>query len=199
MLSPQTNRIIYALCAIAFVVIVARAYMNVKGTDALQPVVPQSEVQSYARQQLDGLQTRSFAENIEVCGIIFETRDGELGTSFQSGGDEATCDLTFFDEPGMVPVASFHTHGSFSREYDGEVPSVTDIQSDISSGIDGYIATPGGRFWWVDHATGVARLVCGPDCLSQDPSYRPCARDVIARTYTINELAQRFRGPAPAC
>ena len=199
MLSPQTNRIIYALCAIAFVVIIARAYMNVKGPEALQPVVSQSEVQAYARVQLEGLQARSFAENIEVCGIIFETSKGELGTSFQSGGDEATCDLTYFDEPGMVPVASFHTHGSYSREYDGEVPSIIDIQSDIASGIDGYIATPGGRFWWVDHEAGVVRLVCGPDCLSQDPGYRPCAGDLIAKTYTINELAQRYRRPARAC
>lgn len=197
--SPRVSRIIYALCAIAFVVIIARAYLNVKGADALQPVVPQSEVQAYARQQLNALQGRSFAENIELCGIIFETSEGELGTSYQSGGDEATCDLAFFDEPGIVPVASFHTHGRFSREYDGEVPSLTDIQSDVASGIDGYIATPGGRLWHIDHETGIARLACGPSCVKQDQRYSPCAGDVIADQYSIEELAERFRAPTAIC
>jgi hypothetical protein len=199
MLSGRTIHVIYALCAIAFVVIIARAFLNVKGTDALQPVVAQAQVQSYAKQQLNALQERSFAENIELCGIIFESSEGELGTSFQAGGGEATCDLTYFDEPGMVPVASFHTHGRFSRDYDGEVPSITDIQSDVASGIDGYISTPGGRFWRVDHETGVAELVCGPDCMIKDPRYRACGADVIADRYTIEQLAARFSGPVPNC
>ena len=198
-MNSSTTRILYALCAIAFVVIVVRAYMNVKGADALQPVLPQSEVQAFARAQLDGLQDRSFAENIELCGIVFETSAGELGASFPRDGEEATCDLVYFDEPGMVPVASFHTHGRFNRDYDSEVPSITDIQSDMESGIDGYIATPGGRFWWVNHETGLASLVCGPGCLKQDANYRPCAGDEIAETYTIDKLAQRFSTPAPAC
>ena len=136
---------------------------------------------------------------MELCGIIFETSEGTLGTSYQSDGDEATCDLAFFDEPGMVPVASFHTHGQFSREYDGEVPSITDIQSDMASGIDGYIATPGGRFWHIDHVTGIARLVCGAACMKQDPNYRPCPTDQIARSYSVQELAQRFNAPKPDC
>lgn len=199
MLSPQLTRILYGLCAIAFVVIIARAYLNVKGPDALQPTVPQQEVQTFAREQLNALQEQSFSENIELCGIIFETSEGELGVSRQTGGDEATCDLTYFDEPGMVPIASFHTHGRFSRDYDGEVPSLTDVRSDVASGIDGYISTPAGRFWRVDSDTGISELVCGPDCLIQDARYLPCAADAIAQRYTIDELAQRFRSPAPVC
>lgn len=197
--TPASRRIIYGLCALAFLVIVLRAYMNVKGTDALQPVVPQGEVQAFARQQLDALQPRSFAENIELCGIIFETTEGELGASYPKGGDEATCDLIYFDEPGMVPIASFHTHGRFSRRYDGEVPSLTDIQSDISTGMDGYIATPGGRLWWTNHETGISELACGAGCMTTDPRYRPCDADLVADRYTIEQLAQRFRGAAPDC
>lgn len=194
-----SGRIIYALCAIAFVVIVARAYMNVKGPDALQPVVPQQEVQAFAKEQLNALQDRSFAENIELCGIIFETSEGELGASRKTGGDEATCDLLYFDEPGMVPIASFHTHGRFSRDYDGEVPSLTDIQSDIASGLDGYVSTPGGRFWHIDHEARVANLICGPDCMIRDARYQPCADDVIADLYTIEQLATRFSATSPNC
>lgn len=191
-MNVSTIRIMYGVCAIAFVVIIARAYMNVKGTDALVPTVPQSEVQAFAREQLDALQNQSFEGDLELCGIIFETSEGELGVSRPRSGDQASCDLAYFDEPGMVPVASFHTHGKHSRRYDGEVPSTIDIQSDIASGFDGYISTPGGRFWHVDHAAEVANLVCGAGCLTQDPSYRPCPSDTIQSQYTIRDLESRF-------
>lgn len=189
----------YILIAIVWVVIVARAYLNVKGTDGLVAVIPQSEVQSFARQELDALQSRSFAEDLELCGIIFETSDRELGVSRPNAGDEGSCDIAYFDEPGMVPIASFHTHGKHSRRYDGEVPSIVDIESDVSTGMDGYIATPGGRLWYVDHETATARMVCGEGCVTQDPNYRTCARDVIAQTYTIGELAERFSDVDRGC
>lgn len=197
--SASTLRIVYALCAVAFVVIVARAYMNVKGTDALQPTLPQSEVQSFARTELDKLQSRSFSDDLELCGIVFETSDGELGVSRPRDGDEASCDIAYFDEPGMVPVASFHTHGQHSLKYDGEVPSLVDIESDMATGMDGYIATPGGRFWHVDHETGIANLVCGEGCVSQDPNYTPCRSDVIPETLTVEQLRTRFSSPRLPC
>ncbi len=194
-----STKIIFAIIAIAWMVIVARAYMNVKGTDALVAVVPQSEVQAFARSELDGLQNPSFSGDKELCGIIFETSEGELGVSRPTSGDEASCDISFFDEPGMVPVASFHTHGKHSVQYDGEVPSLVDIQSDIATGMDGYVATPGGRFWHIDHENASARLVCGPGCITQDPNYKPCNDETIAQSYTIAELRQRFAGDAAFC
>ncbi|MEE4200140.1 DUF4329 domain-containing protein [Erythrobacter sp.] len=199
MLKSPVPRVVYILFAIVFAIIVARAWSNVKGTDALQPSLPQSTVQAFARQQLDALQPASFAGNQELCGIIYETSEGTLGVTRQSEGDVATCDISFFDEPGMVPVASFHTHGSHSPQYDGEVPSLIDIQSDVASGIDGYVATPGGRFWHIDHDSGAARLVCGPGCLAQDPAYVPCADDRIAEIYTAETLAARFTAPRFPC
>lgn len=192
-------RIIFVLCALAWLVIVARAYTNVKGPDALQAVLPQSEVQRFARQQLDALQSESFASDRELCGIIFETSDGELGVSRPTSGSEASCDIAFFDEPGMVPVASFHTHGAYSAQYDGEVPSIIDIQSDIASGIDGYISTPGGRLWFVDHARGEARIVCGPGCLTQDPDYRACDAGRVADRYTVEGLQARYARAYSTC
>lgn len=199
MLSGRSTRLIFALCALAWVVIVGRAYMNVKGTDALVATVPQSEVQRFAGQQLDALQAASFANDQELCGIIFETSEGELGVSRPTSGEQASCDLLFFDEPGMVPVASIHTHGAHSSQYDAEVPSTIDIRSDVSSGIDGYISTPGGRLWHVDHETGIARLACGEGCLDQDPNYRPCPSDLIEETYSIATLERRFMRPIRNC
>lgn len=191
-MTVSTTRILYALCAIAFVVILIRAYANVKGPEALQATLPQAEVEAFAKTQLNAVQSRSFDENIELCGIIFESSDATLGMGRKTGGSEATCDLIYYDEPGMVPVASFHTHGSYSSEYDSEVPSITDIQSDMASGIDGYVATPGGRFWHIDHEAGTARLVCGEGCLIQDPKYRSCSSDRIENSYSIETLAARL-------
>ena len=42
-MNTSTTRILYLLCAVAFVVILARAYINVKGTAALVPPVPQPQ------------------------------------------------------------------------------------------------------------------------------------------------------------
>ena len=198
-MNPSTTRLLYVLCAVAFVVVLVRMYNNVKGPEALVPVVPQSEVQEFAKVELDKLQAPSFADDRELCGILFETSDGELGASFATEGDQASCNIAYFDEPGMVPIASIHTHGKHSRRYDGEVPSVVDIRSDVETGMDGYISTPGGRLWHVDHEDATARLVCGPGCLTQDPNYVPCPRDAIANSYTIAELEKRFSTARDLC
>ncbi|MGB3712100.1 MAG: DUF4329 domain-containing protein [Erythrobacter sp.] len=195
----NATRIIFALCAIAWVAIVWRGVSNVKGPEALVATVSQAEVQRFARQQLESLQPRSFAEDLELCGIVFETSEGELGASRPSSGNAASCDLSYFDEPGMVPVASFHTHGRHSRQYDGEVPSLVDIQSDIASGLDGYVSTPGGRLWHIDHERREAHMVCGAGCLTQDPRYEPCVGDRIEEAYTLATLRNRFSGGAAIC
>lgn len=199
MLRSTFNRLVFIGLAIVWAVIVVRAFLNRDGPEIAAPTIPQPRIEAFAREQLNALQERSFAENIELCGIIYETPDGQLGVLREEGGGEATCDIAFFDEGDRVAVASFHTHGRHSREYDGEVPSLTDIQSDIDVGVDGYIATPGGRLWHIDHEQEVARLVCGPGCMAQDPRYFPCRGDLIARGYTIEELRARFEGSAPEC
>ncbi len=100
---------------------------------------------------------------------------------------------------GMAPLASFHTHGSHSSDYDSEVPSLTDIQSDISSQTDGYVSTPGGRFWHIDWRKQRAQMVCGEGCLPQDPNYTPCPADALAQQYTLADLNRRARQPVRQC
>ena len=197
--NPTTLRVMYGLCAVAFVVIVARAFLNVKGPEDFVFTVPQQEVQAYAKQQLGALQQRSFASDKELCAIIFEDSDGNLGTTPIREGDVASCDITFFDEPGMGPIASFHTHGSFDRNYDSEVPSDIDIESDIASGSDGYVSTPGGRFWRIDAAAQKAIQICGEGCLEQDPDFKPCPPGAIAEEYSRAELNARARQTVSAC
>ncbi|MEO0872315.1 MAG: DUF4329 domain-containing protein, partial [Pseudomonadota bacterium] len=111
-MTSRNTQILFGLMALAWVVIIIRAYLNVKTADDFVITVSQPEVESFARQQLNALQEQSFAEDIELCGIIFERSDGSLGASPPRPGDEASCGIKYFDEPGMRPVASFHTHAA---------------------------------------------------------------------------------------
>jgi hypothetical protein len=199
MMSGRTSSVLFALCAIAWVVIVARAWFNVKSPEDFKVTVSQGEVQAFARAQLDALQPQSFAQGRELCAILFEDSSGDLGASPLRAGAEASCDIAYFDEPGMAPLASIHTHGGFDRGYDSEVPSLNDLQSDIASRTDGYIATPGGRLWRIDWRKERAVLVCGEGCLAQDPAYRSCRDDAISPEYTVPRLAARQRGPGDRC
>lgn len=191
--------IIYGLMAIIGAIIVVRAYLNVKGPEDFVVTVTQEEVQEFARVQLNDLQRQSFAQDIELCGIIFEETGGALGATPAREGDEASCGISYFDEPGMRPVASFHTHAAQNDDYDSEVPSVLDLESDAAAQMDGYVATPGGRFWHIDASEPSANLICGPGCLAQDPTYKPCpASDPQAR-YSLPELRARQSSFLPSC
>lgn len=199
MFEGRNAKLVYAALAIVWVVIVARAAFNVKQPEDFVVTVAQEEVQAFARDRLDAMQARSFAENVELCAIIFEDSDGNLGATRVRAGAEATCDLRYFDEPGMAPVASMHTHGAFDQEYDSEVPSLIDLEGDIDSEIDGYVATPGGRLWQVDWQLERVKLICDEGCLQQDSTYRSCRDDPIASAYTMAELTARSRQDVVTC
>ncbi|TRD09956.1 DUF4329 domain-containing protein [Erythrobacter insulae] len=195
----STTTLFFGLCALAWAVIVARAYFNVKGPEDFVVTTTQPEVQAFARAQLNALQQRSFSEDIELCGIIFERSNGELGTSSIKQGDEASCGIAFFDEPGMKPLASFHTHAAQNERYDSEVPSILDLRSDSALGIDGYLATPGGRFWWIDGRTETAKMVCGERCVAQDSNYRACPSNPPSDQYNATGLMARYRSTSSSC
>lgn len=198
-MNSRTTTVLFVLMAIAWVVIIGRAYVFKKEPSDFVITVTQSEVQAFARTQLIAVQRRSFDGGIELCGIIFEDSNGDLGATAVREGSEASCGIAYFDQPGMRPVASFHTHGGFNTDYDSEVPSLLDMESDAASGLDGYVATPGGRFWRVDATGPTAIRVCGPGCLPQDPAYRPCPAAEPLPRYTYRELAARQLGPNPGC
>ncbi|GAA0765187.1 hypothetical protein FHS52_002124 [Erythromicrobium ramosum] len=199
MFEGRNAKLVYTAIAIIWVVIVVRAAFNVKGPEGFVVTVAQSEVQAFARERLNAMQARSFAEKVELCAIVFETSTGELDATEVRVGDEATCDLRYFDEPGMAPLASIHTHGAFDENYDSEVPSLIDLEGDIESQIDGYVATPGGRLWRVNWQQQRAVLVCAEGCLRQDPAYRSCPGDPIAPAYSSPQLTARNRRPVVQC
>ena len=144
-----------------------------------------------ARGVLLQLQPRSFAENLEYCGYIGRMPDGRLMASEVTRGDAWGC-LSRGNESRFVQiVASFHAHAGFDRAADSEVPSTDDVRGDMQEGVNGYVATPGGRLWYIDGRRGVATQVCGLGCMGQDPSFIPGDSGPIAQTYTLQQLQQR--------
>ncbi|MEP5939104.1 MAG: DUF4329 domain-containing protein [Erythrobacter sp.] len=199
MANLRTTHLLFIVFALAWAVIVLRAVINVKGPEDFVVTVTDAEVQSFAKQQLSDLQVRSFTEDVELCGIIFEDSNGDLGASAIIEGNRASCDINYFDEPGMAPIASFHTHGAYGEEFDSEVPSTLDLESDIANQMDGYISTPGGRFWRIDWREQQALLECGPSCLPTDPTHQPCAGFPPKREYTLANLRARFDDTTSRC
>lgn len=145
---------------------------------------------AFAVSFLNALQPQSIAERREYCGYFFRTADGGVAATPARPGTFASCNMPA-PRPGQGIFASYHTHGAFGREYDNEVPSVTDLQSDFSFGIDGYISTPGGRVWAIDNATRSARQICGLGCVFVDPGFVPVDESGVRQVYTVAGLQQR--------
>ncbi len=144
-----------------------------------------------AREVLLQLQARSFAENREYCGYVGIIPGVGYAATEVTRGRTDSC-LSRADESRFVEItASFHTHAGFDPYADSEVPSVDDLLGDMDEGVNGYVATPGGRFWYIDGARGVAWQICGLGCMGQDPNFIPGDAGPIAQSYTLQQLRQR--------
>lgn len=189
------------VCAVVGILVV----LNIASKNLLEereyipPISSQKEIQSFAKKQLESLQKRSFIAGVEYCGMIFEDTEGKLTTSEVTRGDEASCGYTFEWPAGQNPVASFHTHGGYDTDYDNESPSLTDLEQEIQDRVDGYISTPGGRFWHIDWQAERAVQVCGEGCLTQDEKYVPCPAYLPAREYNAKTLNDRMENDPGEC
>ena len=138
------------------------------------------------------LQPVSIRDGVEYCGLIgFDARGQLIATAPERGGP-ASCGIEG-QGPIDVVTASYHTHGKFSTSYFNELPSITDVEGDAADGIDGYIATPGGRLWYIDSSQRVMRQLCGIGCLPSDPRFVAGDSGPIAESYTYDELTRRLR------
>lgn len=146
------------------------------------------KVHAFAKNLLNDLLPRSIRERREYCGYILQDSDGKLSTTPTIAGDEASC---YLGPPGPNAIAAYHTHGSYSYEYDSEVPSARDLKFNFALNMDGYIGTPGGRFWHIDTETRRAYLLCGPSCIYTDPNNASYAAGQVNQSYTLNQLYAR--------
>ena len=133
------------------------------------------------------LQPVSFTQNVKYCGYVGFNTDGQLIASKPTRGDEGSC---LADDPRYIEVitASYHTNGGHSLDYFNEVPSSEDMEGDADEGIDGYVATPRGRLWYIDSVDMIASQLCGIECLPSDPAFIEGADGIIAQSYSYDDL-----------
>jgi hypothetical protein len=137
------------------------------------------------------LQERSFQKRSEYCGFVGRDAAGQLRVTPPLQGNRDSCPLEWPRD--LEVIASYHTHGAFDFSYYNELPSDLDMESDQSLGVDGWIATPGGRLWFVDSERMVATQVCGVGCLPIAPNFYKAQAGDIAPTYTYDELVERLQ------
>jgi hypothetical protein len=106
-------------------------------------------------------------------------------------GDEGSC---LSDDPHFIEVitASYHTHGGHSLDYFNEVPSGEDMEGDADEGIDGYVATPGARLWYIDSVDMIASQLCGIGCLPADHTFVVGDNGPVAASYSYDDLIIRL-------
>jgi hypothetical protein len=151
------------------------------------PAAGQSSVElQLVRSLLNQLQPLSFASNREYCGFIGYDPQGRLAAGKAQRGGRDDCTPSF--PRGLDVIASFHTHGGFDPGADSEIPSVDDVEADEADGVDGWVATPGGRLWYIDTTDMIVTQVCGIGCLRQDPKFRAGWQGPIARSYSYRDL-----------
>ncbi len=136
------------------------------------------------------LQLLSFDRRKEYCGFVGYDAETHLTATEPLPGDHDSCPL---DWPrNMDVIASYHTHGAFHFAYHNELPSDIDMLTGQSLGVDGWIATPGGRLWYINSERMIAKQVCGIGCLPVAPNFYKSQAGDIAKIYTHEELVERL-------
>lgn len=139
------------------------------------------------KERLGNAQILSFADDREYCGYLIRLPDGALGFTELVRGDRDGC-TPLLPLVQAELVASVHTHGAYGREVPAEFPTTLDMESDEREGLNGYVATPGGRLWYIDSARMKTWQLCGLGCLPQDPEFRAGDDGVIAQSYRYSDL-----------
>ena len=155
------------------------------------PVLAQDpEEVEVARKILTELQPLSFQKHREYCGFIGYNNNGELVATPATAGTQASCGAAFPDD--LAVVASYHTHGAFDHGYFNEIPSDIDMESDGEFLLNGYVATPGGRMWYIDGREQVTWQICGTACLPVSPGFYKGVNGDIAQEYTFDGLRAKL-------
>jgi hypothetical protein len=153
-----------------------------------RPIAQTQREVAFVSGLFNDIQGRSISENREYCGLIGVDSTGAYVASPARRGGVASCLPPSRSSVGFQVLASYHTHGSASLNYYTEIPSYDDMRTDIEDGTDGYIATPGGRLWYVDARARIARQLCGLDCLVDDPNHVEDQDYRVYQKYSLNQL-----------
>lgn len=195
--SPGASpRVSFCLAMVVSVAVLISVAGHVSAQE--EPVEFEDPVDQFAAGILNEAQGPSFRDNKEYCGLIGYDRTGKLLATSPKPGFADGCRPD--DNPDIISViASYHTHGRFSWDADTELPSVADLEADFDEEIDGYVATPGGRFWVTDRHERGTFLLCGPGCLKTDPRYEACPCAEPLDFYSLSQLRERESRPLDPC
>ena len=144
---------------------------------------------AFATDLFNGLQGQSITEGREYCGLIGVDAAGRFVATPARRGGKSSCLPPDGAGAGVTVLASYHTHGAYDPAFLTEIPSYDDIRTDIEDDTDGYIATPGGRLWYVDARAKEARLICGAMCLVSDVTFREDPEFPVREQYSLQDLA----------
>lgn len=150
--------------------------------------VAESDEIAFMRALFAELQVKSIRKNREYCGYVGYTDDGDLVATKAQRGRSDSCAPDWPED--FDPVASYHTHGGYDPDAWSEIPSGDDMEADEADGVDGYIATPGGRMWYVDSSEMIASQICGVGCLPMDGDFEPETEIVVQQSYAYEELIE---------
>jgi hypothetical protein len=184
--------------AIGFGLCVVAAIMSVAVATAQDRSQLTGEANIFAVAHLDKIQTRSFSDGAEYCGLIGYDAQGALKATQAKKGRADSC-RPDEDPDALDVIATYHTHGAFTFDADTEVPSIDDLKGDIEEETNGYIATPGGRVWFNDSAGEETRLLCGRGCVVSDPNFKECQGFLPSNKYTVQDLEVREDEDTGAC
>ncbi|MEO0400764.1 MAG: DUF4329 domain-containing protein [Pseudomonadota bacterium] len=180
-------RLVFA--SLTFVFLLACVPDDLQTVQMAPRPVPQTQTEvAFVSRLFNDIQPASIAQDREFCGLIGVDARGALIATEPRRGRVSSCLPPAPSSVGFTVVASYHTHGASSPEYLTEIPSFDDMRTDIEDNTDGYIATPGGRMWYVDARRRVARQICGLNCLIPDPNHRDDPDFPVRQTYSLNQL-----------
>jgi hypothetical protein len=124
---------------------------------------------AYVRALMTAMNQLSVRLDREVCGFVLRDADGGYSSTKASWGGPAGC-ATLPLAPEAIVVSSWHTHAAWAEGYDGEVPSLGDVEG----------------------ATGNLRQVCGRGCLPVDPGFVPEEHGPVPEALSLEGLYARF-------
>ena len=122
-----------------------------------------------AREVLNDINPTSILLNREFGGFVYRLPDGSFYyTAPYPGTAHSVRVLPFFVivPPGATATAGYHTHAAFDPRFRSEEFSQADINVSEALSIDGYLATPAGRFWYYDHVADQRAELGGPGTIA---------------------------------
>ncbi|MBS9716565.1 DUF4329 domain-containing protein [Pseudohalocynthiibacter aestuariivivens] len=133
------------------------------------------------------LNQRSVEIDREFCGFLYYDGRGQIAATRASKGGTHSC-MPVRPDGDYVIFSSYHTHAAYDPNSLNEYPSAQDVEGDFANRHNGYVATPGGRLWFIDFKKQIARQICDYRCLPFDSSYREPRRERPKSAVTLHEL-----------